>query len=64
LIIDITADQFPEVDDPAIVTTDRAWHDRFEIKDIHSADLDYYDGQTKAELSLVYYKVVDYLENK
>lgn len=61
LIIDITADQFPEVDIPVIVTADRTWHDRFQIKDVHSADLDYYDGQTKAELSVVYYKVVEYL---
>jgi hypothetical protein len=29
LIVDITADQFPDVSDPAIVTTDKSWHSQF-----------------------------------
>lgn len=27
-LIDITADQFPAIDEPVIVTDDRSWHDR------------------------------------
>lgn len=30
VIVDITADQYPEIDQPVIVTTDRDWHDRFD----------------------------------
>lgn len=29
-IVDITADQFPDCDDPVIVTNDYSWHQRFE----------------------------------
>jgi hypothetical protein len=29
LIIDITADQYPEIEQPVIVTTDHTWHNQF-----------------------------------
>lgn len=29
LIVDITADQFPEIDEPVTVTMNRAWYDQF-----------------------------------
>jgi len=32
LIVDITADQFPDVSDPAIVTTDMSWHSQFIVE--------------------------------
>jgi hypothetical protein len=28
LVVDITADQFPDIDEAVIVTTDRTWHER------------------------------------
>lgn len=40
LIIDITADQFPEIDGPVIVTNESPWHASFEIKQRHAARID------------------------
>ena len=39
LIVDISADQYPEIEQPVIVTTDRSWHDGF----IHQSKYPYSD---------------------
>lgn len=44
LIIDITADQFEDISDPVIVTTDRAWHGRFTVTLRAEADYNNWTG--------------------
>jgi len=58
LIIDITADQFPEVEDPVIVTTRSPWHEQFEGEPQHVADYRIYDDFTVARLHAAYTKIV------
>ncbi|MFF5085039.1 hypothetical protein ACFY36_49045 [Actinoplanes sp. NPDC000266] len=42
LILDITADQFPEIDEPVLLTRDRVWHDQFSLIERHrTANLEY-----------------------
>lgn len=38
IIIDITADQFDEIETPVIVTNASAWHNRFDSKILFEAD--------------------------
>ncbi len=47
LIIDITADQFGDRTEEVIVTTDRSFHNRFEIQDSHECNLNKYDQNTR-----------------
>ena len=54
-IVDITADQFPDMDQPVIVTLDRSWHAQFGPLDAdHPALIDTYDKRTKATLGAMY----------
>ena len=62
LIIDITADQFPDFDYPVFVATGSRWHKKYRIKDVHPADYEIYDDYTRGALSVAYYRVVDFLE--
>lgn len=42
LILDITADQFTEIDEPVLLTRDRTWHDQFTFVERHrTANLEY-----------------------
>ncbi len=55
IIVDITADQFPEVQDKVIVTTDSAWHSLFREKEKRrEANYNNYDASTKLILSEAY----------
>ena len=38
LIVDITADQYPDVEEAVIVTTDRSWHSHFDPAPDHPAN--------------------------
>lgn len=48
LILDITADQFPDVSEPVLLTADRTWHDaRFPSSPgSRAANLDWFEGNT------------------
>lgn len=63
LIIDITADQFPEVTERVIVATHSTWHDTFEREIRHRADLHIYDPATVANLGQAYFAVLAELEH-
>jgi hypothetical protein len=54
VIVDITADQFPEVNEPVIVATRSAWHETFGDRDRTEADYRTYDEQTKSRLGNAY----------
>jgi hypothetical protein len=45
LILDITADQFPDVDEPVLLTQDPSWHARFHLTaGRRVASLSWFDG--------------------
>jgi hypothetical protein len=50
LIVDVTADQFPDAPNAIIVSTDPAWHQTFAIQEIWIADLTRWDKGTQARL--------------
>jgi hypothetical protein len=54
VLVDITADQFPEVRQKVIVTEHSAWHSTFEIEYEHEADFFNYDARTAVMLGGVY----------
>lgn len=58
LIVDITADQFDDVDEAVIVTNSSIWHRRFRQKVLHPADYRIYDPYTKATLGNVYRQIL------
>ena len=58
IIVDITADQFDEIESPVIVTKDHSWHNQFEEETRNVADYDIYDNSTKGMLSLAYRRVI------
>jgi hypothetical protein len=58
VIVDITADQFDEVDAKVIVTRDHEWHHQFQLRDLrHVAILDMYDEDTCSQLTEAYKRI-------
>jgi hypothetical protein len=65
VIVDITADQFSEIDQKVIVTRHSDWHAAFERDDIlkpHPADYRVYDSHTVSELGRAYSVILAELE--
>lgn len=62
ILVDITADQFPEVDQAVIVTTHSPWHAEFQTEVLHEADYRIYDFQTAAMLDTAYEAVMQSME--
>jgi len=62
LIVDITADQFPDVADPVIVTRQSDWHNKFQGEAQHVADYEVYDERTRAILGGAYDKVIEMMK--
>jgi hypothetical protein len=58
LIIDITADQFHDIDLPVLITDDHTWHDQFVSKVKHVAGWDVYDHHTRTSLARAYKTVL------
>lgn len=64
LVIDITADQFPDVDDKVIISNNSIWHSALEGRADNLADYRIYDAHTKSTLKRVHSKVLEFIKNK
>ena len=62
LIVDITADQFAEIDEPILITTNPVWHDGFAGEVLHEADFTIYDAYTAANLGATYHAIVQHIQ--
>jgi hypothetical protein len=63
IIIDITADQFPEISERVIVTNYSPWHDSFEREGRpHEADYRIYDANTVSQCEESYGAIVENVE--
>ncbi len=62
ITIDITADQFSEINQPVIVCRRSSWHDTFEQERLHQAHYSVYDDHTVFELHKAYQAVLSNLE--
>ena len=63
LIVDITADQFGEVDEEVIVTRDSEWHASWRTTTDHEADYEVYDESARRNLHNAYLTVLDSMPN-
>ncbi len=62
VIVDITADQFEDFDDPVFVSDRSPWHDCFAGTDQHIARIDVFGEQTKATLGGAYVAILNSAE--
>ncbi|ASA21276.1 hypothetical protein [Paenibacillus donghaensis] len=58
LIIDITADQFEEIFEPAVVTTDKTFHSRFLNQKYSDSDFNKFDSRSIVRLRALYVNVL------
>jgi hypothetical protein len=64
VIVDITADQFPEILERVIVTNCSPWHGSFERRgDPHEADYLIYDANTAERCEETYRIILEKIEN-
>lgn len=58
LIVDVTADQFEDVEEPVLVTRDRSWHAQFVYPEPrHPARISDYDPGTQTRLRPIYERI-------
>ena len=57
LVIDITADQFADMDQAVIVAYGSAWHDGFQEELSYIADFENYGGDTRDEYRATYARI-------
>lgn len=62
LIIDITANQFPEIDDPIMITRDRTWHNQFRECSREPAGIAVYDFGASNRLRKAYDGLTHFLK--
>ncbi|WP_162939586.1 hypothetical protein [Neorhizobium sp. NCHU2750] len=59
VIVDITADQFEDFDDPVFVSDRSSWHEEFAGTDQHAANLAVFGEATEAMLRSAYEAILD-----
>jgi hypothetical protein len=64
LIVDITADQFDDVDDSVIVSTDSAWHRKWRIGKITPGSIDELNPSEVQNVSRIYVEVSKLLADR
>ena len=62
IIVDITADQFEEIESEVIITTDGSWYQQFKEEERHDADYRHYDARTVSGLDDSYIHVLTKIE--
>ena len=58
LIIDITADQFTEIKEKILITTDKSWHKKFEGQTRSDGDFEKFDSYNKRRLTIIYKNIL------
>jgi len=58
LIVDITADQFPDFPHKVFVGTESPFHSTFEIEETQEADYAIYDAHTVSTLNRAYHEIL------
>ena len=58
LIVDITADQFPEIKEKILVTTDRFWHKKFKGQIRSDGDFENFQSYNKIRLTNIYRNIL------
>ena len=63
LVVDITADQFPEISERVIVSVESLWHAKLCGKAQHIADYRIYDPRTVANLGGMYRQIKEHIKS-
>ena len=63
VIVDITADQFDDIQQKVIVTTNSSWHEKFDIQSESTADLQNYDPFAIGQLLSCYNTIKTYIRH-
>jgi len=58
LIIDITADQFPEIKEKILVTSDKSWHKNFKGQRRSDGDFEMFESYNKNRLKTIYKNIL------
>ncbi|MFD0680371.1 MULTISPECIES: hypothetical protein [unclassified Paenibacillus] len=64
IIIDLTADQFPEVKEKVIVTANKAWHYQFRIQKRSIRDFETFEEYNANRLGIIYRNILSRLEHE
>lgn len=65
LMIDITADQFPEIKEKILVTSDKSWHRNFKSQRRSDGDFEKFEPYNKNRLTTIYENILRRIsENK
>lgn len=62
VIVDITADQFPDFNAKVIVTTKSDWHESLIVERNHTANYGVYDPNTVKQLEGMYQTILECIE--
>ncbi|MCW6084244.1 transglutaminase domain-containing protein [Clostridium sporogenes] len=58
LIVDITADQFPEIKEKILITTNKSWHKKFKGQKRSDGDFEKFEPYNRHRLSTVYKNIL------
>lgn len=64
LIIDLTADQFPDVNEVVVVTYDKSWHQAINKQQKSEVDFEKFDGYNHARLKTIYNNILEVLRKE
>jgi len=62
LVVDITADQFPDINEKIIVSKTSYWHKQLNGKAQHKANIEIYDQLTALKLRKMYKMILDNID--
>lgn len=62
VIVDITADQFGDMAESVVVTTDRIWHSQFSVTWRHPGGYKWTDSYTRGRLDKLYEEIVSHID--
>ncbi|MFW2503471.1 transglutaminase domain-containing protein [Clostridium diolis] len=58
LIVDITADQFPEIKEQILITADKSWHKKFKRQRRSDGDFEKFNFYNKHRLTTIYKNIL------
>ncbi|HCQ91681.1 MAG TPA: hypothetical protein DIU45_20725 [Clostridium sp.] len=61
-VIDATADQFPDISDKVVITTDKQWHSKFKRQTRRYIDFKVYNKLNKIRLNKLYKNIIDEIQ--
>ncbi|GAV11371.1 hypothetical protein [Paenibacillus sp. NAIST15-1] len=64
LIVDLTADQFSDIDETVVVTCDKSWYNTIQKQQKSEVDFEKFDGYNHVRLKKIYNNILEILHNE